>query len=119
MNSARLPVLILPSPWGVGLMLGLIDSRPHAHECPPGDYRVYQTGADGDIAAALARLVAVARERRRPHPCRQAPWPAFLPGEVGLVEVLDCRREEDLFTFQLVLANPRPAWVEGKGRAAA
>ena len=106
------PTLIVASPLGVGIVLGLIQTWPTTLKAQPGQYyNVVQVAAGGTFAENLDQLSRAAEARGLGHISDLAPWPFFTPGPCGLVLVAACRhRPEGHYVYHLDLAEPLPAW---------
>ena len=103
--------LVLPAPWGLGVVLGL---KQRAYSADPLPLRpessVMQVRAKGDFRGAMYELVARAHSRRLVL-AELAPWDAFCnPGLVGSAKVTACQPLLGNRGYTLSLADPRPFW---------
>jgi hypothetical protein len=110
---------VVPTPVGVGMVLGLVTRRLCGYQAEPGRrYEVEQISGDTAFFSSFQTLCQLAASRGLPHPAKLAPWRYFLPGPCGSVQVSDCQqeitRDPGCKVWILTLINPRPAWISLK-----
>ncbi len=113
--------LTVPSPWGLGLVLGLLDGWHHHQATPsnlilPAPLAILQERAGNDLTGALAHLDRMARQRGLGPLARLVPWDYLLAGPMGEAALIACeygwRERQGLASgWRWVLRNPRPAWL--------
>lgn len=102
--------LVLPAPWGLGVVLGLKKRAYSADPLPLIRVTIMQVRAKGDFRGAMYELVARAHSRKLVL-AELAPWDAFCrPGVVGSAQVTACQPLLDNRGYTLGLADPRPSW---------
>ena len=102
--------LVLPAPWGLGVVLGLKQRAYSADPLPKARVMVIQVRAKGDFRGAMYELVARAHSRRLVL-AELAPWEMFYgPGLVGSAAVTGCQPLLGNRGYTLSLADPRPFW---------
>jgi hypothetical protein len=113
-------VLEVPAPWGLALVLGLLDRWYHHQPAPaglglPAPLVIVQEHAANDYAGVLAQVDRLARRAGLGPLARAVPWQYTQAGEMGFAELAACefgwRERQGLAAgWRWRLINPRPTW---------
>ena len=112
--------LTVPTPWGLALVLGLIDRWHHHQPAPaglalPAPLTIVQERAVNDHAGVLAQVERMARRRGLGQLMKLVPWQYTQAGRVGAAQLTACefgwRERQGLAAgWYWRIANPQPAW---------
>lgn len=112
--------LVVPAPWGLALVLGLVDRWHHHQPAPnglnlPAPLAIVQERATNDYAGVLTQVDRLARRRGLGPLLRLVPWEYTQAGPVGAADLIACdygwRERQGLAAgWCWRIANPQPAW---------
>jgi len=112
--------LVVPAPWGLALVLGLIDRWHHHQPAPaglalPAPLTIVQERAANDYPGMLAQVDRLARRRGLGPLIRLVPWEFTQAGPVGAAVLTACehgwRERQGLAAgWRWRITNPHPAW---------
>jgi hypothetical protein len=114
-------VLTVPAPWGLALVLGLIDRWHHHQPAPaglvlPAPLEIVQERVSNDYTGALRQVDRLARKRGLGPLMDTIPWQYAMSGPVGAAVLEACeygwRERQGLAAgWRWAISNPRPAWA--------
>jgi len=112
--------LTVPSPWGLALVLGLIDRWHHHQPAPavislPAPLQIIQESAANDYVGALNQIDRMCRKRGLGPLINLIPWQYTQAGPMGTAVLEACqygwRERHGLAAgWRWQISNPRPAW---------